>query len=106
MGKVGISSGGGSEIAFHNAVLWIRTALLAGENLSSLLKEIGNHLQILAKFHNKLAIRTLSAYRESILLLIDKGSSPQNDDVPVEEISQSNPVYAQRHDETMSFNRV
>lgn len=111
--EVGVSAGD-ATIACYNSIHLIRTALLGGEELSSLLKEADYHLEVLTSFRIKLSMPYINAYRETISTLIDKGQStaPQTTEsktvIPSYEAepNASNTVYAQRHNETLYFNKV
>ena len=102
---VGISSGDSATFAFYNSIHLVRTALLGGENLTSLLKETDYHLEVMARFKNKLSMPYLSAYRDTIISLIGKADTPQNGNTN-QLAATSDSLYAQRHNETIFFNRV
>ncbi|KAL7538257.1 hypothetical protein ACHAXR_008411, partial [Thalassiosira sp. AJA248-18] len=106
--EVGMSAGstGIQGVAFYNSIHLIRTALLGGENLSSLLKESDYHLELMTRFHNKLSMPYVLAYRETIAKLIDKGQSSSNPAGFDENTPSSNAVYLQRHKETIYFNNT
>ena len=99
---------GETEIGFYNAVFIVRSALLGGENLRSLLKEIDYHLGIMKRRCCLLSMPYFTAYRETFSVLIDKGknTSCQNKDAEkvCKELSSS-VLYAQRHDEIINLNR-
>jgi len=107
--KVAISSGKYAYVAFLNSIHIVRTALLSGQNLSTLLKETDYYLQVMTQFRNKITMPYLSAYRETISLLIDKGESlgSQNKMAGHDgNAMTSNAVNAERCNETIYFNHV
>ena len=103
-----MSAGESATFAFYNSMHLIRVALLGGENLSTLLKETDYHLEVMTRFRSKLSVTFLSAYRETISMLIDKGQStgPKISYAKLEETMASNAVYAQRHEETVYVSRT
>jgi len=104
---VGISGGSTANIAFYNSIHLVRLSLLCGVKLSSLLEETDSHLEVMTRFHNKLSMPYLLAYRETISLLIDKGQSTGSSrKMENYEEMTSNAVYAQRHNETQYFNKM
>ena len=103
---VGISSGDSATFAFYNSIHLVRTALLGGENLTSLLKETDYYLEVMARFKNKISIPYLSAYKDTITTLIGKADTPQNGNTNQMAATSDSSLYAQRHNETIYFNRV
>mmetsp|Transcript_29918 Transcript_29918/g.63460 ORF Transcript_29918/g.63460 Transcript_29918/m.63460 type:complete len:393 (-) Transcript_29918:234-1412(-) len=107
--KVGISAGESAIVAFYNSIHLIRTALLGGQNLSTLLNETDYHLEVMTRFRNKLMMPYISAYRETISTLIDRGQSTGSQNritKNVEKTMASNAVYAQRCNETIYVNKA
>lgn len=102
---VGLSVGESETFAFYNSIHLIRTALLSGENLQILLKEADYHLEVMTRLHNKISMPYVSAYRETISTLIDKGESTAIDSDQEDSMeTNNNALYLQRHKETIYFN--
>ncbi len=87
-----------------------RMAVLGGENLRSLLKEIDYHTRVMISAKNKLSLPYLKMYRETLSLLIDKGKnttdSQRDDAEESEKAVSSNAVLAKRHDEKIYLQKV
>jgi len=113
--EVGMSSGDSAVNAFYNSMHLSRIALLSGENLSAILKEIDYHLEVMMRFCNKVSMPHVQAYRETISILIDKGESTgpnpkRNYACPyipsrIEKMD-SNSIYALRNKENVYINRT
>ena len=84
-------------------MLLVRCALLGGEHLPSLLKETDVHLEAMHRFGNNLSVPFVSAYRETMSTLIDKGEHTANNSFNVD---MDNELYAQRHNETVWLNKM
>ena len=84
-------------------MLLARCALLGGEHLPSLLKETDVHLEAMHRFGNNLSVPFVSAYRETMSTLIDKGEHTANNSFNVD---MDNELYAQRQNETVWLNKM
>jgi len=69
----GLSSG--SNLGFHCAFHVIKTAIISGEKLDSLLKEIDYYLHLLKTYKSELMKNALLISRETVSALIDKGEA-------------------------------
>ena len=98
---VAMSCGNSENIAFYNSVALVRTGLLGGEHLPSLLKEADFHLEAMHKFHNTITVPITSAYRETISILTDKGEHTSKKSY---EVDTSNTMYAHRYNEELWLN--
>ena len=107
---VGLSAGAGTlaHFAFYNSILFARTSVLAVLNLQFLLEEIDYHLEAMVRMRNTISLPYVSAYRETLSLLIDKGENTTNKSNGIldHEMKSHNPVYEQRHAETICFNKM
>ena len=107
---VGLSAGAGTlaHFAFYNSIMFARTSVLGGENLRYLLEEIDYHLEVMVRMRNTISLPYVSAYRETLSLLIDKGENTTNKQNGIldHEMKSHNPVYEQRHAETICFNKM
>ncbi|KAL7540660.1 hypothetical protein ACHAXR_010684 [Thalassiosira sp. AJA248-18] len=105
--QVGLSAGESAH-AFYNSMRLVSISLLAGENLSSLLRTTDYHLEMMSRFRNKLSVPNLSSYRETVSTLIDKGqsTSAQIKNAAKLEETVSNAAYSKRHNETELLNCV
>ena len=107
---VGLSAGAGTlaHFAFYNSILFVRASVLGGENLPSLLKEVDYHLEVMVRMRNTISLPYVSAYRETLSLLIDKGENTTNKQNGIldHEMKSHNPVYEQRHAETICLNKM
>ena len=78
---------GESGTAFFNAIRHIRTAVIAGDRLPTLLEKVDYYLALANTYQNEIAKAYLSIFRGTISALIDKGVttslSPLAIDAPV-----------------------
>ena len=81
----------------------VRTGLLGGEHLPSLLKEADFHLEAMHKFHNTITVPITSAYRETISILTDKGEHTSKKSY---EVDTSNTMYAHRYNDDLWLNKM
>jgi hypothetical protein len=79
---------GESGMAFYNAIQHIKTAVVAGDRLPSLLEKVDYYLEQANTYKNEIAKAYLSVFRGTITTLINKGgstsSSPLAIDVPTD----------------------
>ncbi|KAL7543351.1 hypothetical protein ACHAXR_012671 [Thalassiosira sp. AJA248-18] len=68
-------SSGESTTAFFNATQHIKTALIAGEKLKTLLEKVDYYLELADQYKNELAKIYLLIFRDTLSTLIDKGES-------------------------------
>jgi hypothetical protein len=66
---------GESGTAFFNAIRHIRTAVIAGDRLPTLLEKVDYYLALANTYQNEIAKAYLSIFRGTISALIDKGVS-------------------------------
>lgn len=87
--------------------MFARASVLGGENLQSLLEEVDYHLEVMVQMRNTISLPYVSAYRETVSLLIDKGENTMNKPNGILdcETKSQNPVYEQRHAETICLNK-
>ena len=88
--------------------MFARTSVLGGENLRYLLEEVDYHLEVMVRMRNTISLPYVSAYRETLSLLIDKGENTTNKQNGIldHEMKSHNPVYEQRHAETICLNKM
>jgi len=88
--------------------MYARSSILGGENLRLLLEEVDYHLEVMVRMRNTISLPYVSAYRETLSLLIDKGENTTNKSNGIldHEMKSHNPVYEQRHAETICFNKM
>jgi len=103
---VGISGAGAINFAFFNSVFLVRNALLSGENLLCLRKEVDYHLDIMARFKHTVFRDPVLAYRETISKLIDKAQSPTLNEHRNSENSTFDSMNTQRSNVIMFLNIV
>ncbi|KAL3760940.1 hypothetical protein ACHAWU_009619 [Discostella pseudostelligera] len=103
---VGISGAGAINFAFFNSVFLVRNALLSGENLLCLRKEVDYHLDIMARFKHTVFRDPVLAYRETISKLIDKAQSPTMNEHRNSENSTFDSMNTQRSNVIMFLNIV
>lgn len=86
---------------------YVSSSLLAGQHLSTLLKTIDYHIDVIETIGNKLATTSLIAHRDTVSLLIDRGQTTGNPDRSADgQESSMDPVYMVRHKEAMYMNRL
>jgi len=66
---------GETGTAFFNASLHIRTAMMAGERLPTLMEQVDYYLELINAYQNEIAKPYLSIFRGTISILIDNGES-------------------------------
>jgi len=98
-------STGESGTAFLNSIQHIKTSLIAGENLSSLLDKVDYYLELADLYKNKLTKTYLSIFRDTISTLIDKGESTSSKSNPNKTITEDSMKPA-NSSETMHFHRA
>ena len=92
-----------ANLAFNNSIFILRNSLLSGDNLVDLLKEADHHLEVTKRFNINLSMPILLAYRETISVLIDKGTSLKED---IQTESNNNPHHEQHHALQKNLNKV
>jgi len=90
---------GDSKSGLYFSIVLIKFAVLSGENLQALLKEVDRHIGIVTCFHYTVVLSHLMAYRETVSTLIDKGHhtrSENNTKDPYEGVSTSSAIEVEK----------
>ena len=73
---------GDSDIAFFNSISHIRTLIMAGERLPTLLEKVNYYLKIANAYKNSIARAFFSLYRDTVTILTDNGGTSSSTDHP------------------------
>jgi hypothetical protein len=71
---------GDSDIAFFNSISHIRTLIMAGERLPTLLEKVNYYLKIANAYKNSIARAFFSLYRDTVTILTDNGGTSSSTD--------------------------
>jgi len=96
---------GESGTAFFNSIHHIKTALIAGENLPTLLDRADYYLDLADQYKNELTKTYLCIFRETISTLIDKGETTSSKNNPKYTITE-NSIKPANSSEAKQFHRA
>jgi hypothetical protein len=71
---------GDSDIAFFNSISHVRTLIMAGERLPTLLEKVNYYLMMANAYKNSIARAFFSLYRDTVTILTDNGGTSSSTD--------------------------